>query len=170
VTLSPPPEARVPDPALRGRVEDFLYDEAALLDAGELEEWLSLWSDDGVYWIPIGEGTDSDRNVSIAYDDRARLEDRIWRLRSGEAHAQLPPSRVNHLLGNVRLLAARESVVEVESRFVVAEIRRERQALYCGRYIHHLVIEEGSQQLRIRRKEVYLATSELALGNLGFIF
>ena len=42
----------VPDLLLISRVEQFLFQEARLLDERRFEEWLSLFSDDGVYWIP----------------------------------------------------------------------------------------------------------------------
>ena len=37
-------------------VQAFLYREARLLDEGLLEEWLSLFTDDGEYIMPIKAG------------------------------------------------------------------------------------------------------------------
>src|ERR687894_379022 len=46
-------------PALtRQDAEDFLYREAALLDEGRLDEWLALFTDDGLYRLPVASGDD----------------------------------------------------------------------------------------------------------------
>ena len=33
-------------------VADFLYREARLADEARYAEWLELWTDDAVYWVP----------------------------------------------------------------------------------------------------------------------
>ena len=43
----------------RQEAEDFLYAEGRLLDEGRLEEWLKLFTEDGFYWIPIVNGSNS---------------------------------------------------------------------------------------------------------------
>ena len=42
-------------PVTRHQVEDFLYAEAALLDAWKLDEWLTLLTDDAVYRVPSND-------------------------------------------------------------------------------------------------------------------
>jgi len=37
----------------RSEIEQFLYHEAWLLDHGRLDEWLGLFTDDAMYWIPL---------------------------------------------------------------------------------------------------------------------
>jgi benzoate/toluate 1,2-dioxygenase subunit beta len=78
----------------RQEIEAFLYHEARLLDDGRLDDWLALFTPDAYYWIPCNaDDVDPARHVSLVYDDRQHLADRIWRLQSGWAHAQDPPSR-----------------------------------------------------------------------------
>ena len=80
--------------ALRPAVEAFLYREARLIDEGQFDEWLTLFTEDAQYWCPSNrDDVDPEREVSIIYDDRVRLSDRVWRLQSGKAFAQQPPSR-----------------------------------------------------------------------------
>ena len=43
----------IEDHLLRLEIEDFLWDEAELLDDFRYEEWLDLLTDDLVYWMPI---------------------------------------------------------------------------------------------------------------------
>ena len=71
-------------------IERFLYREARLLDEGRMEEWLDLFSSECLYWVPITPGGGNPlQEVSLAFDDRRRLEDRIYRLRTGYAWSQL---------------------------------------------------------------------------------
>ena len=32
---------------------DFVVNEARLLDDKRYAEWLDLWTDDGIYWVPL---------------------------------------------------------------------------------------------------------------------
>ena len=34
-------------------VEQFLYHEARLLDTGQFEAWLDLFTEDATYWLPL---------------------------------------------------------------------------------------------------------------------
>src|SRR5438128_1185353 len=40
---------------LQQDIEQFLYEEAALIDDGRFHEWLDLFTDDVRYWMPIRE-------------------------------------------------------------------------------------------------------------------
>ena len=40
-------------PELREELEAFVYAEAELLDDGRYEDWLALFADDGIYWVPL---------------------------------------------------------------------------------------------------------------------
>ena len=37
------------------KIEQFLYDEANLLDNPDLDSWIKLYSEDGTYWMPVVE-------------------------------------------------------------------------------------------------------------------
>ena len=79
----------------RHQVEAFLYLEARRMDENAYDDWLALWADEALYWVPANrDDIDPTREVSIVYADRPRLEDRIARLKSGAAYAQDPPSRL----------------------------------------------------------------------------
>jgi 3-phenylpropionate/cinnamic acid dioxygenase small subunit len=154
--------------ALR-EVELFLFREAELADAHRFEEWLGLWSQDVLYWVPCnGDDIDPRRNVSIIYDDRKKLEQRLARLGSKQAHSQQPRSKLVRTVSNVVLEDYDPAVGgSAHSRFICAELRNERQVLWCGRSRHVLVREEGA--LRIREKDVFLVNNDSYMGNLTFL-
>jgi 3-phenylpropionate/cinnamic acid dioxygenase small subunit len=149
-------------------VSQFLYREAALIDERRYRDWLELFADDAVYWVPQANGEDPARFVSIAYDDRRRLGERVLRLESGFAHAQDPPSRTCHVVGNVAIGAEQDGELPVTSALLVAEVRRAEQTLYAARVEHRLTrADDGG--LRIRRKVIRLINSDAPLGNVSFL-
>ncbi len=55
----------------RRQIEDFIYREARLMDEHRYDDWLALWTDDAVYWVPSNnDELDPMQSVSIIYDDR----------------------------------------------------------------------------------------------------
>ncbi|MGW7824079.1 aromatic-ring-hydroxylating dioxygenase subunit beta [Streptomyces puniciscabiei] len=154
--------------ALAGRdeVTELLHHEAALLDAHRFDTWLDLFTDDAVYWVPqVRE--DPERRVSLVYDDRRRLAERVARIRGGFAFSQQPLSRTVHLVGNIRVLGNESGATRVASNIVVTATRRGRGDLYSGT-VEHILVPTGAG-LRIRAKTVRLIQSDEALGNLTFL-
>jgi 3-phenylpropionate/cinnamic acid dioxygenase small subunit len=114
-------------------IEKFLFREARLMDEHRYQEWLALWASDAVYWVPCGhEDTDPLRQVSIIYDNRTKLEDRINRLQSGSVLAQDPKPRMRRVISNVEIERAGEETT-VDSNFVLVQTRGTNQYTWCGR-------------------------------------
>ena len=157
----------------RQDAEDFLYREAALLDDGRLDDWLALFADDGRYRLPIGSGDDP-LEPALVDDDRARLAERVFRLTSTQAHAQLPPSQTVHDVHNVRLEELPDGDVLVGCNLTVHEVRiggpeqvgLGRLRSFPGRAVY--VLTPGPP-VRIRAKTVHLLERELPLPNIAFI-
>ena len=151
----------------RGEVERFLYQEACLMDEHRYDEWESLWTDDAVYWVPCNaDDIDPTQHVSIIYDDRSRIGHRVARLKSGEALAQDPPSRLRRLISNIEISEAENGDIDVRSNFLVIEVRQD-QRIWAGRNLHRLRREEGG--LKMAAKKVLLVNNDLELPPLGFL-
>lgn len=150
-------------------VELFLFHEAELADANRYEEWLALWTEELLYWVPSNnDELDPQRKISIIYDKRTQLEDRIFRLGTKHAYAQRPRSRLTRLVSNIVLEDFDESSGGfVSSRFIVAELRNHVQTLWSGR-MRHKLIREGSEW-RINEKHVFLLNNDTPVGNMTFI-
>jgi 3-phenylpropionate/cinnamic acid dioxygenase small subunit len=157
----------------RLQAEAFLFHEARLLDERRLDEWLSLFTDDGLYWLPIMDDG-SELEPSIIHDDRARLEERIFRLNETRAYAQEPPSRTQHNISNVEVLEHSGPGVRVLCNLTLFEVRigdasqpdLGRPQVLAGRCEYLLT---GTDSPRIARKKVMLLTRDLPLPNLSFI-
>jgi len=153
----------------RVEVEEFLYQEAALLDAWRLDEWLALLTDDAVYQVPSNDRPDADPKQALftIADDIHRIRARVQRLKDPHAHAEHPPSRTRRIISNVRIVE--KTPLRVEANFIVYRFRRnENVREYVGRYRYELRIQ--SNKLRIAKREAILDRMELAsLGAVSFI-
>src|SRR5215468_12287158 len=157
------------DVELYSEIEQFLYHEAWLLDQGQLDEWLALYTDDATYWIPL-EANQADplTTSSIVYDDRRLLEVRVRQFRHPRAHARIPAPRTVHQVGNVRVLETDGRDVRVGSTLVLVEYRRERQRVW-GAVVEHR-LRRTAHGLRIAAKRVDLVNSEAELDGIVCIF
>ncbi len=150
-------------------MEDFLYEEAALLDAWKLDEWLALLTDDATYRVPSNDRPDSDPRGTLftIADDIARIRSRVTRLKDRNAHAEYPPSRTRRLISNVRIVE--KNPLRVEANFVVYRHRSNDDVReYVGRYRY--VLRKTDGKLKIAAREAILDAMELAsLGAVSFI-
>ena len=137
----------------RQQVEDFLYDEAALLDDWRLDEWLELFADECGYYVPPTDVPDGDHRIDLflVADDRKRLEARVSQLKGQFAHAEHPNSRTRRLITNVRIHESTDNTFRATSNFVVYRMRMQEMAAYVGRYEHTFVREDGAMKIRERR-------------------
>ncbi len=112
-----------PDKSVEEQCARLIKREARLIDLGEFEQWLTLFSRECLYWIPARRGADPRREVALEFHDRRRLEDRIARLRTGSAYSQIPPTRTCHLLTNVEMFVAGAGEVGARANFVIQTSR-----------------------------------------------
>jgi 3-phenylpropionate/cinnamic acid dioxygenase small subunit len=168
------------DRAVRGRpadagtcheVEQFLYDEAALLDDRCWDEWLALLADDLHYWMPsrsnrvlsdLGHAVAGPHEVAHFDDDLATMRARVRRLHNVFGWSENPPSRTRHLVTNVRVWQTDDPAeLEVESAFLVYQSKHERDAyVFAGRRADCLRRTEGSW--RIARRHILLDQTVVA--------
>lgn len=148
-------------------VDRFVYLEARLADEGHYDEWESLWTEDGVYWVPANDDRiDPQREMSIIFDNRSRIATRVKQLNTGKRHSQTPPSRVRRLISNIEQTEAGGDI-EVAANFIVYESRERGVTLWGGRVVYGLRRTEAG--LRMARKTVLLANSDQPLPTLAFL-
>lgn len=154
----------------RAEVEDFLYREAALLDAWQLDEWFGLFASTLRYVVPCNDTPDGDpaQDLVLIDDDELRLRLRVERLNSRKAHREYPHSRTNHQIHNVMLAPVSDEELPVTALFTVWRFRNGKASSYVGRHYYRLVTHGG--ELRIRSKRAVLDMTELRpAGDLAII-
>jgi p-cumate 2,3-dioxygenase beta subunit len=141
---------------LRLRVEDFLYSEAALLDAWRLKDWLQLFAAECRYEIapladPEAASLSPTEALFLVADDRERLEQRLVRLMKPSAHAEYPHSRTRHVVSNVRILRESAGSVEVSTYFVAFRNKRSITNTYMGEQHYQLQTTGDSFLIKSKR-------------------
>ncbi len=141
-------------------IEQFLYDEADLLDNPDLDRWIELYTEDGSYWMPVVEDqTDPVNHISIFYDDRVLMEVRRRNFVHPRAASKDHKVRSSHIIGNVRIRGTNDrGDTVVTSNFQALVFYRNEQRAFGGKYEHHLVREADGY--RIRHKKVTLINCE----------
>ena len=154
-------------------VEQFLYHEARLLDTGQLEAWLELFTEDATYWVPLEkEQRDPLEASSIIHDDRTLLALRVKQARHPRAHARQPLARTVHQVGNVMVLSEEDSEMRIASTLQLIEFRAQKQRVWGALVEHRLrrVGEGKAGSFRIAHKRVDLVNSEGELDGIAILF
>jgi 3-phenylpropionate/cinnamic acid dioxygenase small subunit len=163
---------------LQYEVEQFLFAEAALLDARRFRDWLGLLADDIHYWMPIRRTvTTADLELEftkpgeMAYfdDDRMLLEMRVRKLEAGSAWSEDPPSRSRHFVSNVRLLAAAGDEITLEAAFHLYRSRlNSEEDHWVGRRVD--VLRRAGDSFRLARRHLFLDQTVILAANMSTIF
>jgi 3-phenylpropionate/cinnamic acid dioxygenase small subunit len=163
---------------LQYQVEKFYNDEAALLDARDLEHWVQLFSDDTHYFMPIRRtrlrrelDNEFTQPGEMAYfdDDKMTLMMRWQKFASGTAWAEDPPSRTRHLITNVRILEDRGDDLDVESYFHVYRTRLKSEVdQWVG--TRRDVLRRHESSFLIAKRVVLLDQTVLLSRNLSTMF
>ncbi|HEY7061075.1 MAG TPA: aromatic-ring-hydroxylating dioxygenase subunit beta [Chloroflexota bacterium] len=153
MTSNGPAERPASSAISREEVEDFLYSEAALLDAWRLDEWLTLFTEDARYVVPSTDLPHADpaTSLSLIDDDIVRLRGRIARLNSRHAYREFPWSRTRRLISNVRITERAGDEVCVSAAFLVYRIRNSQVDPFMGEYTYRLTRVDGRLKIRSRR-------------------
>ena len=149
------PKSATVDAATQREIETLLYRQAAMLDAKAWSDWVALFSDDGIYWVPsTPDQTDWEGQPSIFAEDRLLMEVRMGRLQHPNAWSQAAAWATNHVVGNVIIESAGPDRAEVYSRFQMMEMRRDDVRHFGGSYRHSLVRTGGRWQIRFQRVDI----------------
>ena len=179
------PSATIEEITLKYAIEKFLFIEAELIDSRRYDEWLGLFSEDLVYFMPIrrnvkfgdhAEHENTKQGVGISWfdEDKWTLAKRVEQISTGYHYAEEPLSRVCHLVSNVVLSDVRPSLhapleVDVHSRFVVHQNRVETETYtFIGR--RYDTLRANGQSWLISRREIVLNQSVLMAKNLSTFF
>lgn len=147
---------------------DLLAREAWLLDTRAWSDWLALYEEDALFWVPTwlddeAVANDPETQLSFMYVQGHRgLRERIAKATDIRAPASMPLPRISHLLGPVMLVSAHENLARTRCAWqtLVYDPKTRRKNTYGGNYEHELA--RGSDgTLRIRRKTVTVINDEI---------
>ena len=95
------------DTDLKREVAELVNLETTLLDRREWDDWINLFAEDAIYWVPSWaseEDTVSDPETQLNlmyFRNRGGIEDRVFRIESRDSYAWLPLDRTVHIVSNI---------------------------------------------------------------------
>ena len=154
---------------------ELIAREAHYLDSQSWEQWIDLYTDDAVFWIPAwrDESTltsDPQKELSFIHlKGRAFLEERVHRIKSGRSISSVPMPRTAHLVTSSIVETEKDGGLLVRSIWSSHVYLHKDNAMvtYAGRYEHSLVPHED--RLRIRQKKIILINDYL-ISKLDFFY
>ncbi len=172
------PASEIEAMLLQHRVEQFLYREAALLDARQFGDWLKLFTQDVSYWMPIRriktvEDLDQQftakSDIALFDDDHSILKKRVDKMTSGFNWSEEPPSRTRYLITNVRVVAQQGGTLEVHSNF---HLHRSRQEDDEDNFIGHRedLLRPDGDSFMIAQRHIFLEQTVIQAANMGILF
>jgi 3-phenylpropionate/cinnamic acid dioxygenase small subunit len=149
------------DADLEAMASRLLYREARLLDEKKWADWLALYCDDAVFWVPAtkmagGYTSDPERELNFIYIvGRVGLEARIVRIESNASFASTPLIGTRHLVTGIMVDEMRAGEVRVSANWqVVSFSERQGQRIRTGAYDY--LLRRDGDRLRIAQKKILL--------------
>jgi benzoate/toluate 1,2-dioxygenase subunit beta len=154
------------DDDLKRAVAELIYREATLLDRRRWEEWLDLYTEDAVYWVPSWASeeetvSEPDTQLNLIYlRSRGGLEDRVFRIESRDSYASVPLDRTVHLVGNVLVERVEGADIMAVANCLV-HCYGKKAALTRASLYDFTIRRDGGDELRIARKKITLIDDRL---------
>ena len=164
----------ITDPAVRDACRQVVEREARLLDQHRYEDWLAMFARECIYWVPgtvwgTPQQGDPRREITVTFDDRRRLEDRIYRLRTGYAWSQAPASRTVRMISNVEVFATQiDGERMVRSNVLISEFWGEETRILTG-WVGHRLVARADGRFEIAVKQVNLIDCDRSIRNPSII-
>ena len=144
-------------------IQNLLNLEARYLNSADFDKWISLYTEDGIYWMPLdSEQTDPEAHDSIFYEDRTLME-----IRKRNFDHQLSPSmqypvRSSRIISDVHLhkYETDSDTYIINSSFQAVLFYKE-QTVYAGNYQHHLQVTDSGYKIKLKRVDLLNADMPL---------
>lgn len=151
-------------------VTAFIWQEADLLDHKGYQEWLQLWSDDGLYIVPAEFAADDnyEDTLNLALDDADMRRMRVARLEDGESVSANATGNTVRMISRVRVLEAGEDLIIARCAMTLNEMRHGKLVTYPADVEYQLQPSEDG--FRLARKVVRLMHADSFLRTVSFIF
>lgn len=146
-------------------VTDLINREAMLLDRRRWDEWLELYTEDAVYWVPSWANeeettTDPELQLNLIYmRNRGGLEDRVFRIESRDSYASVPLDRTVHVVSNILLEKEDGDSVEATANCLVHTYGKKGSMTRGGMY--DFVFRRTDAGLKIARKKIVFIDDRL---------
>ena len=143
---------------LEREVTNLINRETSLLDRHRWDDWIDLYTEDAVYWVPAWRNEeettdDPDRQLNLIYlSHRGGLEDRIFRIETRDSYASVPLDRTVHVVGNVLVEGVDGDEIEATANCLIHTYGKKGAATRGSLYDYTFRRVDGA--LKISRKKI----------------
>ena len=144
-------------------IQNLLNLEARYLNRADFDNWMSLYTEDGVYWMPLDAGqTDPEVHDSLFYEDRTLMEIRKRNFEHQLSPSMQYPIRSLRIISDVHLQQydPDSNSCIINSSFQAVHFYKE-QTVYAGSYQHHLQADESGYKISLKRVDLLNADMPL---------
>lgn len=149
-------------------VTEFLWKEADILDRKDYDTWLDLWTDDGLYIMPIGDGEDYADQLNLCYDNAKMRKDRVGRFKAGFSISSAPPARTVRTISRIVVDEMSGDLIKVRAAEHLVEDKFGRQRVWAGDAYYTLKRSGGG--FLLHQKVVKLLNSDGMLNSFSYLF
>jgi benzoate/toluate 1,2-dioxygenase subunit beta len=153
------------DNDLQIEVTNLVYREAMLLDRRRWDDWIDLYTEDAMYWVPAWANeedttNDPDTQLNLIYlRNRGGLEDRVFRIETRDSYASYPLDRTVHAVSNVLIEKTDGDEIEATANCLVHSYGKKGSLTRGGMYDFTLTRING--ELKISRKKIVFIDDRL---------
>jgi 3-phenylpropionate/cinnamic acid dioxygenase small subunit len=153
----------------------FYIREAWLLDERKFRDWLELFTDDVLYFMPRRKNVPRREvhrevtelgDLAILEEDKRYLTMRVARLDTGMAWAEDPPSRTRHVVGNLEAEPQENGEVKARTAFLVYRSHLETDHQLLSGYRED-VLRRVDGSWKVARRTIVLDANVLLDKNLS---
>ncbi|WP_436933737.1 aromatic-ring-hydroxylating dioxygenase subunit beta [Halovenus marina] len=155
----------------------FYNEEAELLDAKELEDWLELMTEDVQYDMPIrtsrekgAERSEFSEEGFNYREDYSTLEARVERFQSEFAWSEDPPSRTRHHVSNVRVVDTDGDEVETKTNLLLFRGQGEDTEGVLLSAERQDTLRRVDGDLKLAERDILLDHTVLPMKNISVFF
>ena len=142
-------------------ISSLLNLEARYLNKADLESWISLFTEDGYYWMPLdSEQTSPHEHDSIFYEDRILMEIRKRNYLHRLSPSMQYPIRSSRVVSDIHITEYDEDSCTVESSFHAVILYKE-QTVFAGSMRHQLQRDGDGYKIKIKRVDLLNADMPL---------
>jgi len=151
------------------QVSAFISMEADMLDHKEYQQWLDLWTESGLYIIPVNAHDEDYKNsLNIAYDDSKMRKMRVERLLSGYAVSTKEAKMTVRTLSRIRIMQESEQEILVRCVYCLFENKKNDLRSFPAEVEYKL--RRDNSGFKIEQKVVKILKADEYLTTIAYLF
>ncbi|MGX7726218.1 aromatic-ring-hydroxylating dioxygenase subunit beta [Rhodococcus pyridinivorans] len=151
------------------RAIELVWKEAEALDAKDYKSWEQMYTDDGIYVIPIDPDTDDfASSLNMVYDDARMRRLRVQRMLQGYSPSAVAAARTVRVISRFTVQKRTDTSVTLRSAQIVNAFKR-NEFLTLGADLTHTIVFDDEGDDRIALKVIRLIDSEDAVSASGYL-